>query len=157
MNQGRYYYVPTSSLVLNQLYSSFQGIRFAGAIGQYHQRAARNPMKTSFLVIAIFCLLVLVAPDVSAEGSDADSNPFWDTHEEYLQYQDGLEWQQYLEHLEQTDPYDFPVMHYRLYRKPEPFAYQPCCIPTWRGFGWSSHWTMNGGPTRRTPESPKGK
>jgi hypothetical protein len=144
-------------LCCNRLYSSLQGIRPAGAIGQYHQGGARNPMKTSFLVIAILGLLVLPAPDVSAELSDPDSNASWDTHQEYLRYQDDLEWQQYLEYLEQTDPYDFPVMHYRLYRKPEPYSYQPCCIPTWRGFGWSPHWRMNGGPRRRTPETLRGR
>jgi hypothetical protein len=114
-------------------------------------------MKASFLVIALFGLVVLHAPDVSAEVSDHDSSQPWDSHHEYLRYQDDLEWQQYLEYLEQTNPYDFPVMHYRLNRKPEPYPYPPCCVPTWRGFGWSPHWTMNGGPRRRTPEMLKGR
>jgi hypothetical protein len=114
---------------------------------------ARNPMKDSFLVIAIFGLLVLSAPDVSAVTSDPDTSPSRDRHHEYLRYQDDLEWQQYLEYLKQTNPYDFPVMHYRQYRKSEPYPYPPCCIPTWQGLGWAPHWYMNGGPTRRTPET----
>lgn len=111
-------------------------------------------MKASFL-IAIFGLLVLRTPGVSAELSDLDSSPSSDTHYEYLRYENDLDWQQYLKYLEQTDPYDFPVMHYRLFRKPETYPYQPCCIPTWRGFGWSWHWTMGGGLRRRTPEALK--
>ena len=109
-------------------------------------------MKASFLLIAIFSLLVSCAPSVSAEVSDPHSKLSGDAPHEYLQYLKDLKSRQYLEYLKQNDPYYSPVMYYRLNRKPEPYPCPPCGIPTERGFILSPHWTGNG--ALRRPEPP---
>ena len=114
------------------------------------RRKAPNAMKASFLLIAIFSLLLL-CPDVSATATDPHSSLSGDAHREYLRYQNDLESKQYLEYLKQNDPYNFPVMYYRLNRKPEPYPCPPCWIPTWREFGLSPHWTGNGALRRSEP------
>ena len=91
------------------------------------RRRASNPMKASFLLIAIFSLLVLCAPDVSGEASVPHSSLSADAQHEYLRYLQDLRSKQYLEYLKQNNPYDSPVMYYRLYRKPEPFPWGPIC------------------------------
>ncbi len=106
------------------------------------RRRAPNPMKASFLLIAIFSLLVLCAPDVSGEASDPHSSLSGDAQHEYLRYLQDLRSKQHLEYLKQNNPYDSPVMYYRLYRKPEPFPW---------GSDLSPHWTGNGVLSRPEP------
>lgn len=90
-------------------------------------------MKAYLLTLAIMMLLIAGARDVRAQAYGPYYNPHWD-----LQYQQYLDWQQYLEHLRQTDPYyDLHVIHYQLYLQPyrSPYVYLPCCytvgVPVW--------------------------
>jgi hypothetical protein len=90
-----------------------------------------DPMKASFLAIAIFALVVLRAPDLRAQAYGPYYPPYGDAqYQQYLQYQHYLQWQQYLDYLRQTDPYyDLHVMHYQLYLPPYQAyqTYPPCC------------------------------
>jgi hypothetical protein len=110
-----------------------------------------NPMKASFLLIAIFSLLVACAPGVSAEVSDPHSKLSGDAPHEYLQYLKDLKSNQYLEYLKQNNPYNSPVMYYRPNRRPDPYPCPPCGIPAERGFSLSPHWTGNGALRRSEP------
>jgi hypothetical protein len=105
-------------------------------------------MKTTFLAVVLFGVLVLGARDLQAQ---AYYTPYWDLqYQQYLQYQNYLHWQRYLYYLQQVDPYyDLHVMHYQLYLAPyQPFQiYPPCCygfgIPTW-STPIGPTWSMSG-------------
>ena len=96
-------------------------------------------MKASFLAAAIFGLLILSATNLRAQVySPYYYGPYWDAQYQYLQYQNYLQWQQYLDYLRQTVPYyDLHVLHYQLYLQPyESYQiYPPCCyafgLPMW--------------------------
>jgi hypothetical protein len=105
-------------------------------------------MKPFLLAIAVFALIVLENPNLSAQVHDLDARQDQDKY--------NLKWQRYFEYLEKTNPYDNPIMHYQFSRKPShAYPYPPCCISTWQGS--APYWYMNGGPTRRTPETVKNK
>ena len=91
-------------------------------------------MKTTLTAATLLALLVLGPPDLRAQAY----GPYY--HDPYWEYQQYLQWQQYLADLQQYDPYyELHVMHYQLYLTPPPSyqLYQPCCyaggviIPNW--------------------------
>ena len=86
-------------------------------------------MRKSFLVASLLALLVLSSRDLKAQPyGPFYYNPYWDF--QYQQYQNYLQWQQYLAYLQQYDPYyELHVMHYQLYLQPYQsyLIYPPCC------------------------------
>lgn len=96
-------------------------------------------MKASFLALAIFGLLTLGATNLRAQVYNPYFyGPYWEAQYQYLQYQNYLQWQEYLAYLRENDPYyDLHVLHYQLYLQPyQPYQlYSPCCygfgIPVW--------------------------
>lgn len=90
-------------------------------------------MKVTLLAIGLLCLFLVGATDLRAQIYGPYYNPYGDA-----QYQQYLEWQRYLDYLQQVDPYyELHVMHYQLYlQRFQPFfVYPPCCyaigIPRW--------------------------
>ena len=87
-------------------------------------------MRNFFLAITLLALLVLGSRDVQAQAyGPYYYDPYWDAQYQYQQY---LQWQQYLAYLQQTDPYyELHLMHYQLYlpQYPSYQLYQPCCFP----------------------------
>jgi hypothetical protein len=86
-------------------------------------------MKNFFLAITLLALLFLGSRDVQAQAyGPYYYDPYWDAQYQYQQY---LQWQQYLAYLQQTDPYyDLHLMHYQLYlpQYPSYQLYPPCCF-----------------------------
>ena len=86
-------------------------------------------MKNFFLAIALLALLVLGSRDVQAQAyGPYYYDPYWDAQYQYQQY---LQWQQYLQYWQQYDPYwELHAMHYQLYLQPyqQYQVYQPCCF-----------------------------
>jgi hypothetical protein len=88
-------------------------------------------MKTFFVAVGLFGLLVLAAPNIRAQVYAPYDSRYADIqYQQYLQYEQYLQWQQYLEYLRQNDPYyDLHVVHYQLFLQPyQPYlVYPPCC------------------------------
>ena len=84
-------------------------------------------MKTSLLAFTLMALLLLGGPrDLRAQIYGG--YPY--ISYEDIQYQNYLEWQQYLNYLQQNDPYyQLHMAHYRLYLGPDHPSqlYQTCC------------------------------
>jgi hypothetical protein len=84
-------------------------------------------MKTSFVAITLMALLLFGGPR-DARAQIYGGYPY--ISYEDIQYQYYLQWQQYLNYLQQNDPYyQLHMVHYRLYLGPyQPYQiYQPCC------------------------------
>jgi hypothetical protein len=83
-------------------------------------------MKTSLAAATLLACLLLGARDLRAQAY----GPYY--YDPYWEYQQSLQWQQYLAYLQQNDPYyELHVMHYQLYLPPPPSyqLYEPCCYP----------------------------
>src|SRR5262245_30697749 len=97
-------------------------------------------MKNLLLAVTLLVSSLLGGRELQAQAyGPYYYDPSWDA----AQYQQYLEWQQYVQGLQQYDPYyELHVMHYQLYRQqfqPYQYSYQPCCY-AWGGTipGWSA-------------------
>lgn len=77
--------------------------------------------------------------------------------------QDDYEWRKYMEYVKAQRNYllkserdgDHYIIQYRSYPKPATNPYPPCCIPG--SDSETRHWYMDGGPSRKTPETVRGR